>query len=256
MTSIPPHPAAAAGSGAEARCAQTPPSRTPDELAAAAGPLNELSDAELLAAHVHGNPLAFSVLVARHRDRMWAVALRTMRNPDEAADALQEAYIAAFRRAASFRGDAKVTTWLHRVVVNACLDRIRRNKVRAAEPLPEDPERSEELSTSAEATDPVIEQEERADIASALGTLNADQRAALVLVDMEGYSVEEAAGMLGCAAGTVKSRCARGRAKLVPLLRHLREPDAPDVRPTGDARTTAGGRTGSRRPTRLGEGSR
>lgn len=230
--------------------------RTPAELDEAAGPLGDLTDAELLAAHVNGSPLAFSVLVTRHRDRMWAVALRTMRNPEEAADALQEAYIAAFRRAGSFRGDAQVTTWLHRVVVNSCLDRIRRNKVRAADPLPEDPERAEQLAATTDTTDQVLAGEQRADIVSALGTLNADQRAALVLVDMEGYSVEEAAGMLGCATGTVKSRCARGRAKLVPLLRHLREPDAPAVRPKLDARTEAGRRPGTSRPTRLGRESR
>ncbi len=60
-------------------------------------------------------------------------------------------------------------------------------------------------------------------MAAALNQINADQRAALVLVDMEGYSVEEAAQILGCAVGTIKSRCSRGRAKLVPLLVHLRE---------------------------------
>jgi RNA polymerase sigma-70 factor (ECF subfamily) len=202
-----------------------PPSN-PAELAKLAGPLTELSDAELLASHVSGNAHAFSVLVARHKDRMWAVALRTMRNPEEAADALQEAYIAAFRRAGTFRGDAAVTTWLHRVVVNACLDRIRRNKVRAAEPLPDDPDRAEELAATTDTTDAVLAKEERADIAAALQQLNPDQRAALVLVDMEGYSVEEAATMLGCAIGTIKSRCARGRARLVPLLKHLREPES------------------------------
>ena len=61
-----------------------------------------------------------------------------MRNPEDAADALQDAYISAFRRAGSFRGESQVTTWLHRVVVNACLDRLRRMRTRAAEPLPED----------------------------------------------------------------------------------------------------------------------
>jgi RNA polymerase sigma-70 factor (ECF subfamily) len=61
------------------------------------------------------------------------------------------------------------------------------------------------------------------DVGAALARLNPDQRAALVLVDMEGYSVEEAAVILGCAPGTVKSRCARGRAKLVPMLAHLTE---------------------------------
>jgi RNA polymerase sigma-70 factor (ECF subfamily) len=225
---------------------------TPAELDRAAGPLAERSDTELLAAHVAGDPIAFSVLVARHKDRMWAVALRTMRNPEDAADALQDAYISAFRRAGSYRGDARVTTWLHRVVVNACLDRIRRNKVRAADPLPEDPDRTEELGTEADSADPVLANEERADIASALSTLNPDQRAALVLVDMEGYSVEEAAGMLGCAVGTVKSRCARGRAKLVPLLRHLREPDAEPARPSVDAgpgsRAAAAGNARVNRP--------
>ena len=75
--------------------------------------------------HVDGDPDAFAELVARHQDRMWAIALRIMRNNEDAADALQDAYIAAFRRAASFRGDAQVTSWLHRVVVNACLDRLR-----------------------------------------------------------------------------------------------------------------------------------
>jgi len=68
---------------------------------------------------------------------MWPIALGIMRNPEDAADALQDAYIAAFRRAGSYRGDARVTTWLHRVVVNACLDRLRIMRSRETEPLPE-----------------------------------------------------------------------------------------------------------------------
>ncbi|GAB3622358.1 RNA polymerase sigma factor SigM [Mariniluteicoccus endophyticus] len=194
---------------------------------------DERTDHELLRAHVDGDPQAFGILVERHRDRLWAVALRTMRNPEEAADALQEAYISAFRRAHTFRGDAQVTTWLHRVVVNSCLDRIRRNKVRRAEPLPEDPDRAAELGV-ADDTDDIEVKERRADVVAALARINPDQRAALVLVDMEGYSVEEAAAILGCAVGTIKSRCARGRAKLVPLLQHLREPAARECpRPRG-----------------------
>jgi RNA polymerase sigma-70 factor (ECF subfamily) len=186
--------------------------------------LSGRTDFELLQAHVDGDPDAFSVLVRRHQDRLWAVALRTMRNPEDAADALQDAYIAAFRRAATFRGDAQVTTWLHRVVVNACLDRLRRNRSRAAEPLPEETDRR--ARTSAEApNDPFELKERQRGVADALGHLNADQRAALVLVDMEGYSVEEAAAILGCATGTIKSRCARGRARLVPLLTDLRATD-------------------------------
>lgn len=205
------------GSAASPRSVDTAPRSHADPADAAP------TDAELLHAHVEGDPHAFSTLVERHQDRLWAVALRVMGRPDDAADALQDAYVAAFRRAATYRGDAQVTTWLHRVVVNACLDRLRRAKVRAAEPLPDDLDRVADLGVDG-VRDPLEEQEQRDEVAAALATLNPDQRAALVLVDMQGYSVEEAAAVLGCAPGTVKSRCARGRAKLVPLLTHLREP--------------------------------
>jgi RNA polymerase sigma-70 factor (ECF subfamily) len=178
-----------------------------------------LPDAELLRRHVAGDPDAFATLVGRHRDRLWAVALRTMRNPDDAADALQEAYIAAFRRAGSFRGESQVTTWLHRVVVNACLDRLRAMRSRSAQPLPEDLDRAPRLGVVQ--ADPIEAEQQRVDVTTALAQLNPDQRAALVLVDMQGYSVEEAAAVLRCAPGTVKSRCARGRARLAPLLADL-----------------------------------
>src|SRR4029079_429784 len=95
-------------------------------------------DRALLRAHVAGDDEAFGILFARHRDRLWAVALRTTGDAEDAADALQDAMIAAFRRADTFRGDAAVTTWLPRIVVNACLDRLRRRAVRRAEPLPDD----------------------------------------------------------------------------------------------------------------------
>ena len=187
--------------------------------------MSEHTDAELLARHVEGDPDAFGELFARHRDRLWAVALRTMGNPEDAADGLQEGMIAAFRRAGSFRGDAAVTTWLHRVVVNACLDRLRAMKVRRAEPLPDDLEdradRGSLVSSTAADLDPaelLLVDERRRLVIDALSTLTPDQRAALVLVDMEGYSVAEAAEMLEVAEGTVKSRCFRGRAKLAPLL--------------------------------------
>lgn len=199
-------------------------------------PPDGLDDRALLAAHLAGHPHAFGTLFARHRDRLWAVALRTTADPEEAADALQDAMVSAFRRADSYRGDAAVTTWLHRIVVNACLDRLRRRRVRSADPLPDDLEEyagrgSAATSTSGVegSTDPaqrVLEDEQRSVVLAALGTLPAEQRAALVLVDMEAYSVEEAAQILGCAPGTVKSRCSRGRARLLPLLRDLGNPRA------------------------------
>lgn len=188
-----------------------------------ARPEPQPSDTDLVRSHLAGDPDAFAVLIGRHRDRLWRVALRMMRDPHDAADALQDAYLAAFRRVGTFRGEAQVTTWLHRVVVNSCLDRLRRQQVRLREqPLPEQPDERLGFGTD-EPAEALTRQEERLDVETALAHLNADQRAALILVDMEGYSIEEAAGILGCAPGTVKSRCARGRAKLVPLLAHLGE---------------------------------
>lgn len=200
------------------------------------------TDAELLAAHVDGDPEAFGELFARHRDRLWAVALRTMGDPETAADGLQDGMIAAFRRAASFRGDAAVTTWLHRVVVNACLDRLRAAKVRRTEALPDDVDETGRgsLDTANAVTDATLDpaehaarDDQRLQVLAALRELTAEQRAAIVLVDMEGYSVAEAAEILDCAEGTVKSRCSRGRARLAVLLRHLLDADeAAPVTPT------------------------
>jgi RNA polymerase sigma-70 factor (ECF subfamily) len=212
---------------------------------------DQRDDRALLAAHVDGDADAFTEIVRRHRDRLWAVALRTTGDPEDAADALQEALISAFRRAGSFRGDAQVTTWMHRIVVNACLDRMRRRRTHATEPLPEDEDRLREVG-DVEGSDPAEQSERRADVMAALATLPDEQRAALVLIDMEGYSVEEAAQILDCAPGTVKSRCSRGRARLAPLLTQYRrssrdgpdgrnQPDDPDVRslPTLDQSVTS-----------------
>jgi RNA polymerase sigma-70 factor (ECF subfamily) len=209
------------------------------------------SDQALLQAHVDGDAEAFGELFARHRDRLWAVALRTMGNPEDAADGLQDGMIAAFRRAGSYRGEAAVTTWLHRVVVNACLDRIRAAKIRRFEALPDDVEDRGTLVATAEHDDQpeaaAEDAERRRRVLAALATLPADQRAALVLVDMEGYPVAEVAEMLGCAEGTIKSRCSRGRKRLAALLVDLHRPNGgtphgnpppdgpvqPSVRPRG-----------------------
>ncbi|MFT4215996.1 MAG: RNA polymerase sigma factor SigM [Micropruina sp.] len=182
------------------------------------------TDAELLAAHVAGDDRAFNRLVERHADRLWNVAIRVMNRPEDADDALQDAMISAFRRAADFRGDAAVTTWLHRIVVNACLDRLRRMAVWKSEPLPDDPERSLHFACTRDDPETAAVRAGIADeVTAALGRIGPDQRAALVLVDLEGYSMDQAARILGCAPGTVKSRCSRGRAKLAVLLQHLKE---------------------------------
>jgi RNA polymerase sigma-70 factor (ECF subfamily) len=194
-----------------------------------------VSDEELLRKHVAGDPDAFGELFQRHRDRLWAVAIRTLGDPEEAADALQDGMIAAFRRASSFRGDSAVTTWLHRIVVNAALDRMRR---RASRPTTggQDEEALDALATSGRPlSDPAGTSDTAMDVTAALRRLVPEQQAALVLVDMLGYSIADAAEVLGVSEGTVKSRAARGRARLLPRLAHLRPAAAPEQESLPDA---------------------
>ena len=178
----------------------------------------EPSDAELLRRHVAGDTEAFGELFRRHRDRLWAVALRTVCDPEEAADALQDAMISAFRRAGDFRGESAVTTWLHRIVVNASLDRLRR---RAARPATSIGDEQAFEALAAHDGDHARSTDTRLDVNAALRMLPPPQRAALVVVDMLGFGVADAAIILDTSPGTVKSRCARARARLLPYLAHL-----------------------------------
>ncbi len=141
--------------------------------------------------------------------------------------------ISAFRRAGSFRGDSAVTTWLHRIVVNACLDRIRRRAARPTVPAGDERSLDVLLRGGVMVTDPVSDHDAVLDVDAALRTLPYEQRAALVLVDMLGYPVQVAADLLDVSVGTIKSRCARGRARLAPYLAHLRNRPGPgDVSPS------------------------
>ena len=200
------------------------------------GPLHD-PDVQLMLRVQRDEPGAFAELVRRHRDRLWAVALRTVGDREEAADAVQDALLSAHRAAARFRGDSQVTTWLHRIVVNACLDRIRRRQAHPTVPLP-DGSHDDGPSSGPEPAAPVQDHDTALVVRAALAKLPPDQRAALVLVDVQGYPVAEAAEILGVAEGTIKSRCARGRARMALALGHLRRGD--DGHPAPGNRAAAG----------------
>ncbi len=205
---------------------------------------DDRGDTDLVRAHVAGDRTAFEILVRRHRDRLWAVALRTLGDREEAADALQDALLSAYRKADRFRGDSAVTTWLHRIVVNACLDRVRRRQARPTVPLPESGP-GEPVATGSDVSD----RDTALTVQSALLELPVEQRAALVLVDVYGYQVTEAAQILDVAAGTVKSRCARGRVRLASRLGHLRNQET-----VGDVSSrTASGEPNVRTSTPVGQ---
>ncbi|MGB8402557.1 MAG: RNA polymerase sigma factor SigM [Mycobacterium sp.] len=170
------------------------------------------SDAQLLAAHVAGDRFAFEELFHRHHHQLYRLARLTSRNSFDAADALQDALLKAHCRAPEFRHDCAVSSWLYRIVVNSCLDRLRRNKIQDTDQLDENSFRTAD-PTPAVDTALLIER--------ALLHLPLEQRAAVVAVDMQGYSVSETARLLGIPEGTVKSRCARARAKLAQSLSYL-----------------------------------
>jgi RNA polymerase sigma-70 factor (ECF subfamily) len=182
----------------------------------------EHSDAELLAAHVAGDRYAFEELFYRHHRQLYRLARLTTNSAEDAADALQDAMLSAHRSAGSFRHDAAVGSWLYRIVVNACLDRLRRNKNRP----------TVALDDVYPVTDRTTQVETAIAVQRALMRLPIEQRAAVVAVDMHGYSVADAARLLGVAEGTVKSRCARARAQLATRLGYLKTGTAPH-RPAG-----------------------
>ena len=184
----------------------------------------ERSDAELLAAHVAGDRYAFEELFTRHHRQLHRLARITSYNSEDAADALQDAMLKAHHNAGRFRYDASVSSWLYRIVVNACLDRLRRNKTHATYPL------DDELC---HLRDPTSRVDTALVVERALLRLPIEQRAVVVAVDMQGYSIAETALLLGVPEGTVKSRCSRARAKLAKTLEYLADP-TPSIR--GDGR--------------------
>lgn len=165
------------------------------------------SDIDLVTAHCSGDSNAFVVLMARHQQRINAVASR-MCGVNDRADVIQETAVRIWRALHGFRGECSVATWIHRIAVNVCLDRIR-----SATPVV-----PHETTEWADPRDEYLVVDLRRTVVAALKRLPHDQRMAIVLVDIRGWSVDEAAAQLHCPVGTIKSRCARGRAKLAQLL--------------------------------------
>jgi RNA polymerase sigma-70 factor, ECF subfamily len=193
------------------------PDDAADPVASSRHGATGLGDAELLRRHLAGDRLAFDALVSRHADHAWAVAISMLRDREEAADAVQDAMLSAFGAASTFRGASSVSTWLHRIVVTTCLDRMRRQASRPTATLTDAEER-----TRAAPGDAMAAREDRMILQAALACLPDAQRAALVLVDVEERPVAEVAQLLCLPVGTVRSHCARARARLAATLGYVR----------------------------------
>jgi RNA polymerase sigma-70 factor, ECF subfamily len=164
------------------------PSAAPLGAVSARG--GEPTDADLLRRHRRGDPEAFSALFRRHKQELWDVAIRLVGDVDRAAEAIQDAMILAFWKAPDFDSADAVTTWLYRIVVNVCLDRMWCSPPRTSD----------------------------GDVMAALRHLVIEEQSALVLVDMLGFSVADAAAILEVSSDTLLSRRARGRVQLVTEL--------------------------------------
>jgi RNA polymerase sigma-70 factor (ECF subfamily) len=166
-----------------------------------------------------GDLSAFNDLVVVYQDMLFALVVRMVPDRDQASDAVQEAFFSAYRNMAGFRGGS-VKSWLSRIAINAAMDAQRLKKRRPADPYPELEDDTWQPPADASA-DPVttsLTSERHRALNGALAKITTDQRAAIVLYDVEGYDYAEIAEMTGVSVGTVKSRIHRGRLALRGLL--------------------------------------
>lgn len=172
-----------------------------------------VKDRELIRRYLEGDVSAFDELMHAHEDRVFAICLRMMRDRDSALDATQDVFLTVFRKADRYKEQAAFSTWLYRVAVNTCYDHLRRQKRQRTTSMPEyldpsDPRGGDEFHAV----------ELRPDIETALAGLTPEFRAATVLVDLDGMSLEGAADTLAVPIGTVKSRVFRARKQLAKDL--------------------------------------
>jgi RNA polymerase sigma-70 factor (ECF subfamily) len=186
-------------------------------------------DIELIDRYLAGDVDAFNELVAAHEDRVFAICLRMLRDREAALDATQDTFLTVFRKADRYKAQAAFSTWLYRVTVNTCYDHLRREKRMRADRIPEsyDP-------VDPQATDPFGAVDVRSDIEEALAQLSIEFRAAIVLVDLQGMSLEQAGDTLDVPTGTIKSRLFRGRKQLAQSLGNLRPASEHPIGDTGE----------------------
>ena len=185
-------------------------------------------DQALVGAARQGDPRAFEELVARHRDKIYARAFSMLRNEQEAIDLSQEAWVKGWQRLNQFQGESSFGTWMTRIVINLCLDELRRQKRQRTDSM----EAIEEESGGVERQMPILEinptaglerTELRQRIDRALGQLSHEHRTVLVLHEFEDMEYKQIAKTMECSIGTVMSRLFYARRKLAALLADLKK---------------------------------
>jgi RNA polymerase sigma-70 factor (ECF subfamily) len=186
-------------------------------------------DVELIQRYLAGDIDAFNELMAAHEDRVFGICLRMLQDREAALDATQDTFLTVFRKADRYRAQAAFSTWLYRVAVNTCYDHLRRRKRKRADSLPDTHDPADP------ATEDLYEAVEvRPAIEAALSELSPEFRAAVVLVDLQGMSLDQASDTLDVPTGTVKSRLFRARKQLSQSLGNLRPPSEHQNGDTGE----------------------
>ena len=175
---------------------------------------SKLTDSELVDKATNGDHRALDALVERYAPRVNRLASQLMGDLEEARDAAQESLVKVCTRLKQFRGEAQFATWLHRVVVNTCRDRMAFQRVRRAEPL----ELDEHATDGIDPSNLAVLTDLRRDLADALSRLSNDQRIAVVLRDSFGMSYKEISRVARMPVGTAKCYVHRARARLRTLL--------------------------------------
>jgi RNA polymerase sigma-70 factor (ECF subfamily) len=170
-------------------------------------------DRALIRRYLEGDVEAFDELMRAHEDRVFGICLRMMKDRDQALDATQDVFLTVFRKADRYKEQAAFSTWLYRVSINTCYDHLRRRQRKRTEVIPEHLDPSDPHSG-----DVLNAVELRPDIETALAGISPEFRAAVVLVDLEGMSLDGAADTLDVPVGTVKSRLFRARRQLAQEL--------------------------------------
>jgi RNA polymerase sigma-70 factor (ECF subfamily) len=171
----------------------------------------KLSDVDLVTKATNGDGRALDALVERYAPRVQRIASQVMGDLEEARDAAQDSLVKLCTRLRQFRGEAQFATWLHRLVVNTCRDRIARQRLRQAEPL------GLEDEAAGEDSDPsrlAALADGRRELAEALSRLSANQRLAVVLRDAFGFTYEDISRIARMPVGTAKCYVHRARARL------------------------------------------